>query len=164
MINKDVVIEVTIIESKRSKMPPCDFNIVPKSLILKVLLIEENNKSPKVAERGIMMEIIKILYQCSKSKTPSKSGCPKQDKSIPNPNEIIKEIITPPTKPSIVFLGEILGQNLCFPNKTPIKNAPTSLKHVPSKKYKINNDEVKYLNIGSTSTVFDTFKNGKNLK
>ena len=31
------------------------------------------------------------------------------------------ETITPPKNPSQVFLGEILGHILCFPNKTPIK-------------------------------------------
>ena len=35
--------------------------------------------------------------------------------------EQIKEITTPPTKPSQVFLGEILGFILCFPKRIPVQ-------------------------------------------
>ena len=38
-------------------------------------------------------------------------------------------MINPPTAPSTVFFGLILGHNLCFPIKLPTKYAPASAIH-----------------------------------
>ena len=53
--------------------------------------------------------------------------------------------IIPPIAPSIVFLGLIVGHNLCFPNLTPTKYAKASDKQAPN-----NINQIKYEPIPST--------------
>ena len=81
----------------------------------------ENNKSPKTEIGGIDKEMITIHHQCDLSKIPFKIGVLHASQIIANENVTIKDTTIPPTKPSHVFLGEIRGFILCFPNKIPKK-------------------------------------------
>ncbi|MCY1182602.1 hypothetical protein D9M73_231700 [compost metagenome] len=49
------------------------------------------------------------------------------------PTAKITAMTIPPIKPSIVFLGEISGHNLFFPNFLPTKYAPESVVQTTNK-------------------------------
>ena len=90
-------------------MPPCPGKKVPESFIFASLFIIDSIKSPTNAIREI-----KIPY-----KIPTINGFSQFSKNAKNIASKIEQDI-PPTKPSIVLLGD-MGERDVLPNDLPMK-------------------------------------------
>jgi len=92
--------------------------ILPLSLILTCLLNFDSTRSPVVPRTEAINEItIKLESDKKSQKYESK-------KAVSNENK------TPPIKPSTVFLGDTLSNNLSLPKFLPTKKAKLSLTHI----------------------------------
>ena len=111
--------------SNLSKMPPCPGSIFPESLTPVLRFIIDSTKSPRV-EKITVSRL--ITSHCDCEKTPTKWHTGIELKSVNT---------TPPSSPSIVFLGEIFSINLCLPKSEPTQKAPVSEIHTNAKKLKI---------------------------
>lgn len=90
---------VNIMASKRSKMPPWPGRMLPESLTCTERLNMDSTKSPHVPIVATIAAatMLKIM-PAWKKKSPQKAH-------IIQPATIVR--MTPPTKPSMVFLGEM---------------------------------------------------------
>ena len=106
--------------SIRSNIPPCPGKSFPESLICKLLLKSDSNKSPRIEAIATMNAAM------------SQNNV---DVSVKNAIVIPANAVNPiPTKvPSHVFLGEILRKSDFFPKKRPPKYAKVSLVQVSNK-------------------------------
>ena len=96
--------------SKRSNIPPCPGMIFPLSLTPAIRLNFDSIKSPIVP---IIPTIAAIIVQIKIDLSLNCSEGFIRYIEIKYPANIVKN--NPPKKPSIVFFGDIISNNLCFP-------------------------------------------------
>ena len=116
--------------SKRSRIPPCPGNILPKSFTEHSRFTSDAERSPTTPSPDITSAITVRYTQFTLNVcTPpfimlSISSYAKLIITAKTP-----DVIIPPTKPSHVFLGLIAGHILCLPKNVPTKYAPASPTH-----------------------------------